>query len=365
MRNAVLKTISEVVRQKPCEAWTLYLDKLSFERNGDAEAKTSALTRAKAIYQNPKSRTHLQESLPFKRWHSALRQQHGKRYRCVTLKNESPMLLHLGRASVLDNVGIYTNRASGVPEIPGSAVKGVLSTWATWEANQQSDGSFPDEAQWCSQRKAFPAGHAKHILGCNSKGGSEHAGAIVFVGAFPKTVPSLGLDIVNPHRNTDGRDKSTLTPNCFLCVEPGAEWDFIFFARPGEPDAEELLDTTSRWLVEALSTQGIGAKTASGYGRFVPLTVGNSSGATSNVGKAAAAVTDYANEATFKNRVLEKLTPNRLQEFEKEIPFLRKPENAEALVKLKEWLASKERKDLRKKLKEKAWFPTDWLPAQP
>ena len=365
MRNAVLKTISDVVRQKPCEAWTLYLDKLSFERNGDAEAKTSALTRAKAIYQNPKSRTHLQESLPFKRWHSALRQQHGKRYRCVTLKNESPLLLHLGRASVLDNVGIYTNRASGVPEIPGSAVKGVLSTWATWEANQQSDGSFPDEAQWCSQREAFPAGHAKHILGCNSKGGSEHAGAIVFVGAFPKTVPSLGLDIVNPHRNTDGRDKSTLTPNCFLCVEPGAEWDFIFFARPGAPDAEELLDTTSRWLVEALSTQGIGAKTASGYGRFVPLTVGNSSGATSNVGKAAAAVTDYANEATFKNRVLEKLTPNRLQEFEKEIPFLRKPENAEALVKLKEWLASKERKDLRKKLKEKAWFPTDWLPAQP
>jgi hypothetical protein len=81
--------------------------------------------------------------------------------------------------------------------------------------------------------------------------------------------------------------------------------------------------------------------------------------------KAAAAVNDYPNDTIFKNRVLEKFAPSRLQEFEKEIPFLRKPENAEALAKLKEWLASRDRKDLRKKLKEKAWFPKEWLPVQP
>lgn len=365
MPTAVLEPISAVLRQRACDAWTLYLDKLSFQRGGDAEAKTSALKKAKDIYQNPKSRTHFQESLPSKRWHAALKQQHGQRYRCVTLKSESPLLLHLGRASVLENVGIYTERTSGIPTIPGSAVKGVLSTWATWEAHQQPDGSFPEEGRWSLRRRTFPEEHARRILGCNSDGGSEHAGEIVFVGAFPRTIPSLGLDIVNPHRNASGQHTSPV-PNCFLCVEPGAHWDFVFFARPGTPEAQELLNTTTRWLQEVLSTQGIGAKTASGYGRFVPLApAGNPSGDGSNVVKAATVINDYPNEATFKNRVLEKLTPNRLQEFQKEISILTKPENAEALAKLREWLASKERKDLRKKLKEKAWFPADWLPAQP
>lgn len=354
-----------MLTQRPCDAWTLYLDKLSFKRGGDVDAKTSALKQARAFYQNQKSRTHLHESLPSKRWHAALKQQHGQRYRCVTLRSESPLLLHLGRASVLENVGIYTDRTSGVPAIPGSAVKGVLSTWAIWEANQNRDGSFPEVNQWCLHRDAFPADHARRILGCDSHGGSEHSGEIVFVGAFPKSVPTLGLDIVNPHRNVNGQNTSPV-PNCFLCVESGAQWDFIFFARPGASDSEELLNTTSRWLVEVLAIHGIGAKTASGYGRFVPLTPsGNPAVASGVETKGAASSNDYPNETTFKNRIIEKLTPNRLQEFEKEIPFLRKPENAEALAKLKAWLASKDRKDLRKKLKDKAWFPADWLPAQP
>jgi CRISPR type III-B/RAMP module RAMP protein Cmr6 len=43
--------------------------------------------------------------------------------------NSNRLLLHLGRASVLENVGIYCERTTGLPLIPGTAVKGVLSTF--------------------------------------------------------------------------------------------------------------------------------------------------------------------------------------------------------------------------------------------
>jgi hypothetical protein len=56
MENAVLHSIHPLLRQSGCASWTLYLDKLGFERNGDAEAKTTALKKAKSIYGNQKDR---------------------------------------------------------------------------------------------------------------------------------------------------------------------------------------------------------------------------------------------------------------------------------------------------------------------
>jgi CRISPR type III-B/RAMP module RAMP protein Cmr6 len=362
MANAVLHSIHPLLRQRGCASWTLYLDKLGFESNGDAEAKTTALKDAKSIYGRQKDR--LKETLPSARWLSALGKQHGERYRCVTLVNQSPLMLHLGRASVLENVGIYTDRTTGLPTIPGSAIKGVLSTWATWEANQKEDGSFPEANDWQMSRVSFPADRAERILGCNSDSGSERAGDIVFVGAYPKTVPVLGLDIVNPHRDANGRDTNPI-PNVFLCIEPGTQWDFVFYAKVGTANAKTLLDATETWLRDALAQSGVGAKTAAGYGRFVPVGKLGNPVAGPVVGPAVAVPSkgDYPDDRTFKARVVEKLAPNRLHELQKEIPVLQKLENAQALAKLKQWIAGTEGREIRKRLREKDWFPKEWLPT--
>jgi len=60
--------------------------------------------------------------------------------------------------------------------------------------------------------------------------------------------------------------------------------------------------------------------------------------------------------------VLGKLVPNLLEQLRVEIPKLQKPENAPWLEKLKQQLIGKDAKDLRKRLKDKEWFPKDWLP---
>jgi CRISPR-associated protein Cmr6 len=380
---AVTKPV-ETALKKRCDAWHLRLDKMSFDRNGGPEAKTRALQAVCATYAN--QRAVLQGTAQARlRWLDALKRRHGDRFGEVTLALESRLLLHLGRASVLENVGLYCDRTTGLPLIPGTALKGVLSTWACWEGNQKPDGSFNEGNHFVTDRQEL----GRRILGDDSPNGSEHAGDVIFVGGFPTTPPTLGFDIVNPHYDAEGTDKTRLTPNTLLCVEPGTLWRFVFFARSGPADAANLLATTKRWIEEALTQMGIGAKIAAGYGRFrqpAPQDLAAQAEAI-NAAKAAEAnsrqqaekaaqqarqreaaqaalACDYPQQATFKNRVLARLNPGQLEQLKSEIAILQKPENGLWLEQLKQALASKEYKDVRKRLRDKDWFPKDWLPPQ-
>ncbi len=372
---------------KSCEAWHLLLDKFSFESDKKSEAKTEALIKVHDCYQRLVP-THLKLAVDRTlAWLSALERQHGERLRTVELVAESRLLLHLGRPSVLENVGIYFERTTGLPIIPGTALKGVVSTWACWlEHLNPQDGSFCKFTSDSKQRRNFTSEEAKLaqlILGDDCLKGSEHAGEVIFVGGFPLNPPKLGLDIVNQHHDANGQPLTRLTPHTFLCIEPGAWWRFVFFVRPGVANAKELLDTTERWIIEALTQLGIGAKTAAGYGRFRLPTdadrkAAHGSAATTQVTpktqhipepkkarqEAAAQAllrSDYPNEATFRNRVLAKLNRGQLDQLKAEIDTLKKPENAQWLQKLKTTLASKDYKDIRKLLRDKDWFPKDWL----
>lgn len=331
----------------------------------------------------------------------------------VTLAADSRLLLHLGRASVLENVGLYADRATGLPMIPGTALKGIVSTWACWEVNQNLNGSFREAHSFNTLRREFPCELALQILGDDSPGCSNRAGDVIFVGGFPCSPPALGLDIVNPHCEADGSMKTRLTPNPFLCIEPGAEsipepsgrqpdpqmgdsapspgtlWRFAFCVRFGAANATELIATTARWIEEALTQLGLGAKTASGYGRFrrptsADLTAETARGEKGRTAAAAAAAeakaaaekaalraasqsalqTDYPNEPTFKRVVLDALNPAELHRLETEVPKLQKPQNEALRRRLVSVLAAKAYKDVRKRLREKSWFPKDWLPPQ-
>jgi len=351
--------------------------------------KTAALAVAAALANNGSLSDHHRRLLA---WLTALSRQHSNRFGTVELVADSRLLLHLGRANVLENVGLYADRTTGLPLIPGTALKGVVSTWACWSDHfNAADGSFRAFTNDSTQRRNFTAAEARlarQILGDDSASGSEHAGDVIFLGGFPLTPPRLGLDIVNPHHKSDGTVETRLTPSAFLCVEPGTRWRFAFYARPGTPNGADLLAQTRLWIEEALTQTGIGAKTAAGYGRFRLPTAADAAAQQQQAAQAAAdqAVTarqaavdaekakqqaaaqaalksDYPNDATFKNRVLDKLTPGLLEHLRPEIAPLQKPENEARREELKKLLTSKDYKDTRKRLRDKDWFPKDWLPA--
>ncbi len=383
---AVTKPV-QVALRNGCDAWQLLLDKMSFKRDGEADAKTKSLKAVQDCYAKRAVGQLVLACQSRQRFLDTLRQQHGSRFAVVELFANSRLLLHLGRASVLENVGICADRTTGLPVVPGTALKGVLSTWACWEANQRTDGMFNEGAEFVQQRQQFPTDLARRVFGDDAKEGSEISGDVVFVGGFPTTPPRLGLDIVNPHHEADGRDRANLTPNVFLCLEPDTKWHFAVYVRPGAADAVRLLKATTDWLTEALTQLGIGAKTAAGYGRFrkpspadhaaqemevlkvkaAAAAVAELAKVTSEKAKQDAAAQamlsiDYPNPATFRNRVVDKLNPGQLDRLQPEILVLQKPANDQERQKLISLLASRDYKDIRKRLRDKPWFPVEWLP---
>jgi CRISPR type III-B/RAMP module RAMP protein Cmr6 len=307
--TAPVRAAIEVLEQGQVNApaWSLFLDKFSFERaagNGEHDeqpGKTRALFDVRNLYSSEAVQAELVAACDRKlRWLLALEEQAGKeRFRDVLLVNESRLLVHLGRASVLENVGLCVDRTTGLPWIPGTALKGVLSTWALWEGYFGKDGTLaeiqmppkpagrpgetlPLTRAWVAANGPDHAVLASQVFGDDSIGGSRAAGGAIFVGGFPDSCPKLGLDIVNPHYSEDrdertGRvirveDKRSLTPNIFLAIEPGTVWHFVFHLRAGARQDAGLLEAAERWLKESLTSLGLGAKTAAGFGRFRELT---------------------------------------------------------------------------------------------
>lgn len=349
-----------------CAAWHLRLDKYSSEFAGIAPpdknappAKTTALRAALACYSN-KSKPNLSAVIKAKlAWldRTAI-QATATHHRSMKLIADSKLLVGLGRTHVLENVGLAFDRTTGLPLIPGSAVKGVVSTWSAWSA--AGDGLFQDPPQIPALRAEFTAEDsalARRILGDNSADGSTAAGEVIFLGGFPETAPTLGIDIVNPHHESDGSDKRNLTPNVFLCLEPGMPatvWQFPILARPGAEDPAKILQVAGDWLIDALTQTGIGAKTAAGYGRF-RLPAGASKSASS-------AESEYT-ERSFASVLARMNNAGAVQAFQVDLKSLQLPQNAAWLAQLKNYLSSPEGKDARKRLKDKEWFPKNLLPS--
>ncbi len=100
-------------------------------------------------------------------------------------------------------------------------------------------------------------------------------GALVFFDAFPLEKPSLEVDIMNPHYGPYYSDPSTKTPPAdyhnpipipFLTISK-TKFSIVF----GAIDKRTLMDqidnkSAENWFRSALTTHGIGAKTAVGYG---------------------------------------------------------------------------------------------------
>ena len=151
------------------------------------------------------------------------------------------LINHTG--GIIENSNLALHRFFGFPYIPGSALKGIARSAATF-----------DEDTDCFKR----------VFGGAEKGKSDRAGSVAFLAAYPADKNwKLVMDILTTHH---GCDTQNPTPVPFLAVECGATFNFMIAPTARTEDGD--LDFAEDYLKIALAENGVGAKTAAGYGWF-------------------------------------------------------------------------------------------------
>lgn len=201
---------------------------------------------------------------------------------------------------LIENAGISLDRLFGLPLIPGSALKGCARHAALAELKTAAS----------SDPSALPGLLARFVavFGCSSvdfdkqgrglarfgspadaglpAGAKDLRGGVTFLPASPVTECSLEVDLTNVHtpvyytgsaRNgVCAGEPAALAeenprPLPFPVVAPGAVFGFALALGPTgrrAADPARVLADARRWLAEALTVHGIGAKTGAGYGWF-------------------------------------------------------------------------------------------------
>lgn len=180
----------------------------------------------------------------FEQWEDALVDATFTQRACIATTTR--VVVGLGGESVLET-HLTLHRTYGVPYLPGSALKGLASSFA--HRFLPGDG-------W---RKGGE-------LHTELFGDTALAGAVDFLDALPHSY-QMHPDVITVHH-----------PNYYLNgQEPPADWDSPnpvgFIAVTGQfllalRGPEDWVQVALQILQRALSQEGIGAKTSSGYGRF-------------------------------------------------------------------------------------------------
>lgn len=222
----------------------------------------------------------------------------------------SRLVLHAATGSSVTEGSILLHHTYGVPYLPGSALKGISRARGRrlgrllperYDALFQTPGFTPSAPTGRDQEPAW----LTELLGyveMGEEGGL--AGMIDFWDALwippdsergPSALPAglstrrdalsiptgsespLALDIVNPHHTsycTDDthplpRPNEEPIPTHFLSIAPGTS--FLLVLETAVPNAQEWLTfLLQELLLPALELDGIGSKTAAGYGRLFP-----------------------------------------------------------------------------------------------
>jgi CRISPR type III-B/RAMP module RAMP protein Cmr6 len=198
------------------------------------------------------------------------------------------LIVGLGGKGALE-IGITLDKITGLPYIPGSALKGLCRSFALYEIAaehaKQNNKSITDY-----DLSAIDGELAKGNMEYGEKakkfatifGKQEDAGALIFfdgvVQALPNGKSLFALDVMTPHFSSYYRDNGRSAPAdndnpkpvTFITVAHGTTFSFAVGIRHGQRDqyTEGLRDTAIQWLKQALQDFGVGSKTAAGYGAF-------------------------------------------------------------------------------------------------
>ncbi len=165
------------------------------------------------------------------------------------------IIIGLGQESVRE-LSITLHWIYGIPYIPGQSIKGSVSNWIISEMgeNIKQDHNFTE------------------IFG-----DQDRRGNVIFLDSYPKDSNfNLKLDIFNPHYHDYYQAEKTPTtpptdwqdpvPIFFLTVEKAIFNVSVIYLKKGIKEMKIANKNLEGWMSESFEYEGIGAKTALGYG---------------------------------------------------------------------------------------------------
>ena len=223
------------------------------------------------------------------RWERCVRAARGEPF---ALRTDWRLIAGLGRKGPLE-VG-FTFHRYGFPILPGSSVKGVARAWAFLQLAERPDLNLTDDVNSLAELDEVLSadgedeGYLKWRAAQRDEvqqlvddfravfGTLATAGRAVFFDAIPAQLPTLELDVMNPHfpeyyqGNAPPTDWQSPVPVYFLTVAAGTEFRFGVGWRGALDEAGQRLHRFAQeWLKAGLMNLGAGAKTSAGYGYFV------------------------------------------------------------------------------------------------
>ncbi|RLB95067.1 MAG: type III-B CRISPR module RAMP protein Cmr6 [Deltaproteobacteria bacterium] len=195
----------------------------------------------------------------------------------------SPFISGLGMTHPTET-GMVLDWDSGLPYVPAPSQKGVLRLAYVLDTIRHD----PDQAkEENGEHVWYEDDEFRTLFGYTADRDRDDGlvGRIVVLDAHPLEVPALAEDILNPHypdyygkKTRNGQqvgptEDQNPIPVKFLVMRPGIRFVFRVLLRyplAGDPvkDTEKLVGLVRDAMHTSLEEEGLGAKTALGYGRF-------------------------------------------------------------------------------------------------
>ena len=185
----------------------------------------------------------------------------------ITATLKTPFVTGLGMTHPTET-GIVLDWTLGVPYVPATSFKGVFR-FSFILSDAESAPERVENGVWEAGDDFFA------LFGRTAEKGADDGlrGGIMVLDAYPLTIPKLDLDILNPHypdyyrnaKRAPTEDQNPV-PVKFLVVKPNVE--FVFRILISQELSKNTLSKLKNTLAKALERDGLGAKTALGYGKF-------------------------------------------------------------------------------------------------
>lgn len=181
------------------------------------------------------------------------------------------LIVGLGGESVYET-SITLHHVYGIPFIPASSIKGVVRSWIISNIFLPKIDSETHKGNKVEEEALQDPVFNKWF------GSQDSIGKLTFFDAFPLSIPYITPDVMNPHYQeyySDNKGQKAPTdfqrtnPISFLTVS-GCAFQFIIGSNESSLIKDSRIDnkSISDWLHSALTSHGLGAKTAVGYGYF-------------------------------------------------------------------------------------------------
>lgn len=202
------------------------------------------------------------------------------------MKLRSRMVVGLGAKGPIE-FGITLHPVTGLPYIPGSALKGLCRSYALLTIAGLDSVRTPIEEDALAQldRELIETTRYENIDSALQYklvfGSQKEAGGCTFYNAvLYRVLPILfKVDVMTPHfvkyytsgGNQPPDDADNPNPVTYLTIAEGTTFAFAVGRRRGFRGKSATVEQARSWLKAALQEMGIGAKTAQGYGVFEPV----------------------------------------------------------------------------------------------